>query len=259
MFSSSQIGFLFGVMNPNERLIRGTTRHHRLSQLGPFEPARRGESCAPCAPFEASEIRFEREDMELVYRRCCGIDIHKKTIVACLITETESGQRHKELRTFRTVTSELLVLLDWLKAAACTHVAMESTGVYWKPIYNILEGHFELLVVNAQHIKAVPGRKTDVRDAEWIADLLQHGLLKGSYIPPAPQRELQELIRYRRSLIGERAREVNRIQKVLEGANIKLAAVVSNIMGKSARAMLEALLAGQTDPGKLADLARGRL
>lgn len=159
------------------------------------EPARRGESCSPCAPFEASEIRFEREDMELVYRYCCGIDIHKKMIVACLITETESGQRHKELRPFRTVTSELLELLDWLKAAECTHVAMESTGVSWKPIYNILEGHFELLVVNAQHIKAVPGRKTDVRDAEWIADLLQHGLLKGSSIPPAPQRELRELTR----------------------------------------------------------------
>ncbi|HEU5381644.1 MAG TPA: IS110 family transposase [Ktedonobacteraceae bacterium] len=197
--------------------------------------------------------------MELVYRYCCGIDIHKKLIVACLITETESGQRHKELRTFRTVTAELLELLDWLKAAGCTHVAMESTGVYWKPIYNILEGHFELLVVNAQHIKAVPGRKTDVRDAEWIADLLQHGLLKGSYIPPAPQRELRELTRYRVSLVQERARAVNRLQKTLEDTNLKLGDVATDIMGKSARAMLEALLAGQTDPGKLADLARGRL
>ncbi len=128
--------------------------------------------------------------MELIYHRCCGIDIHQKLIVACLSTETAKGQRHKEIRTFRTVSSELFQLLDWLKAAECSHVAMESTGVYWKPIYNILEGHFELLVVNAQHIKAVPGRKTDVKDAEWIADLLQHGLLKGSYIPLAPQREL---------------------------------------------------------------------
>src|SRR5579883_1068735 len=223
------------------------------------ERARRGESCSPCAPGDASENIFEREGMELVYRRCCGIDIHKKMIVACVITETESGQRHKEIRTFRTVTSDLLELLDWLKAAACTHVAMESTGVYWKPIYNILEGHFELLVVNAQHIKAVPGRKTDVRDAEWIADLLQHGLLKGSYIPPAPQRELRELTRYRVSLVQERARAVNRLQKTLEDTNLKLGDVATDIMGKSARAMLEALLAGQTDPGKLADLARGRL
>jgi transposase len=197
--------------------------------------------------------------MELIYQRCCGIDIHKKMIVACLITETANGQRHKEVRTFRTVSSELLQLLDWLTATGCTHVAMESTGVYWKPIYNVLEGHFELLVVNAQHIKAVPGRKTDVRDAEWIADLLQHGLLKGSYIPPAPQRELRELTRYRVSLIQERARAVNRLQKTLEDTNLKLGDVASDIMGKSARAMLEALLAGESDPAKLADLARGRL
>jgi len=196
--------------------------------------------------------------MELVYQRCCGIDIHKKVIVACLIVWT-NGQRHKELRSFRTVTAEVLQLLDWLKAARCTHVAMESTGVYWKPVYNLLEGHFELLVVNAQHIKAVPGRKTDVRDAEWIADLLQHGLLRGSYIPPAPQRELRELTRYRSSLVEERARAVNRLQKTLEDTNLKLGDVATDIMGKSARAMLEALLAGQTDPAVLADLARGRL
>lgn len=157
------------------------------------------------------------------------------------------------------MTGELLQLTDWLKATECTHVAMESTGVYWKPIYNLLEGHFELLVVNAQHIKAVPGRKTDVRDAEWIADLLRHGLLKGSYIPPVPQRELRELTRYRVSLVQERARAVNRLQKTLEDTNLKLGDIASDIMGKSARAMLEALLAGQTDPGKLADLARGRL
>lgn len=157
--------------------------------------------------------------MELVYQRCCGIDIHKKVIVACLIVLAANGQRHKEIRTFRTVTGELLQLLDWLKAAECTHVAMESTGVYWKSIYNLLEGYFELLVANAQHIKAVPGRKTDVRDAEWIADLLQHGLLRGSYIPSAPQRELRELTRYRTNLVEERARAVNRLQKTLEDTN----------------------------------------
>jgi len=170
-----------------------------------------------------------------------------------------NGQRHKELRSFRTVTGELLQLLDWLKAAGCTHVAMESTGVYWKPIYNLLEGHFELLVVNAQHIKAVPGRKTDVRDAEWIADLLQHGLLRGSYIPAASQRELRDLTRYRTNLVQERARAVNRLQKTLEDTNIKLGDVATDIMGKSARAMREALLAGQSDPVRLAGLARGRL
>jgi transposase len=162
-------------------------------------------------------------------------------------------------RTFGTMTQDLLELADWLGAAGCTHVAMESTGVYWKPVYNVLEGQFELLVVNAQHLRAVPGRKTDTSDAEWIADLLQHGLLRGSFVPPAPQRELRELTRYRGSLIRERTRTINRLQKVLEVANIKLASVTSDIVGVSARAMLQALLQGQTDPIALADLARGRL
>jgi transposase len=197
--------------------------------------------------------------MEVMYQRCCGIDVHKKMLVACLISLSANGERHKEMRTFRTVTNELLDLLDWLTAAGCTHVAMESTGVYWRPAYNLLEGQFEVLVVNAQHIKAVPGRKTDVRDAEWIADLLQHGLLKGSYIPSASQRDLRELTRYRVSLVQDRARAVNRLQKTLEDTNLKLGDVATNIMGKSARDMLEALLAGQTDPAALADLARGRL
>jgi transposase len=196
--------------------------------------------------------------MELIYQRCCGIDVHKKLLVACLILLID-GQRRKEIRTFPTTTQGILLLLDWLQVSGCSHVAMESTGVYWKPIYNLLEGHFELLVVNAQHIKAVPGRKTDVRDAEWIADLLQHGLLKGSYIPLAPQRELRELTRYRVSLVQERAQVVNRLQKTLEDTNIKLGDVASDIMGRSARAMLEALLAGQTDPAVLAELARGRM
>jgi len=197
--------------------------------------------------------------MERVYQRCCGIDIHKKILVACLIIVTADGQRHKERRTFRTVTQDLLQLLDWLQANSCTHVAMEATGVYWKPLFNLLEGHFQLLVVNAQHIKAVPGRKTDVRDAEWIADLLQHGLLKASFIPPVAQRELRELTRYRTTLVEERARIVNRLQKTLEETNLKLGDVVTDILGKSARAILDALLAGQTDPVMLAELARGRL
>lgn len=197
--------------------------------------------------------------MEIVYKGCCGLDIHKKRIVACLITINATGQPHKEIRTFRTVTSELLALHDWLHSEGCTHIAMEATGVYWKPAFNLLEGQFELLVVNAQHIKAVPGRKTDVRDAEWIADLLQHGLLKSSFIPPRPQRELRDLTRHRVSLVEDRPRVVNRLQKVLEDTNIKLGDVATDILGKSAPAMLDAMLGGQSDPRILADLARGRL
>ena len=193
--------------------------------------------------------------MQVVYQRCAGLDVHKKTVVACLITP--KGQ---ETQTFGTMTRDLLNMADWLTEQQVTHVAMESTGVYWKPIYNLLEGSdLTLLVVNAQHIKAVPGRKTDVKDAQWIAELLRHGLLRGSYIPDRPQRELRELVRYRRSLIQERSRVVNRIQKVLEGANVKLASVISDITGISGRAMLKALAQGVTDPQELAAMAQGRL
>jgi transposase len=197
--------------------------------------------------------------MDVLYPRCCGVDVHKKQVVACLLTLGPAGAPRKAIRTFGTTTDELLRLVDWLQAAECTHVAMESTGVYWKPLYNVCEGLFTVIVANAQHIKAVPGRKTDVRDAEWIADLLQHGLLRPSYIPPQPQQELRELTRYRSTLLRERAAEVNRIQKVLEGANIKLASVASDVLGMSGRAMLEAIVAGTTDPAVLANLARGRL
>jgi transposase len=197
--------------------------------------------------------------MDVIYACCCGLDIHKKTVVACLMTSAEGQPPLKEVRTFRTMTAELLLLADWLQAAGCTHVAMESTGVYWRPVYNLLEGLFTLLVVNAQHIKAVPGRKTDVKDAEWIAELLRHGLLRGSFIPAKPQRQLRELTRHRTTLVQDRARIINRVQAVLEDANIKLASVVTEIRGVSARAMLEALIAGQRDVDALADLARGRL
>jgi transposase len=197
--------------------------------------------------------------VEILYQSCCGLDVHKKMIVACLRRADEAGKVGKQVRTFGTTTSELLSLSDWLVEAGCTHVAMEATGVYWKPVYNILEGQMELLVVNAQHIKAVPGRKTDVKDAEWIAQLLQHGLLRASFIPPQSQRDLRDLTRYRTTLVRERARIVNRLQKVLEDANLKLAGVATDVMGVSGRAMLEALLAGQTDTGQLAELAKGRL
>ena len=197
--------------------------------------------------------------MDVVYTHCCGLDVHKKTVVACLITSTEGAELVKEIRTFRTMTADLLALADWLQQAGCTHVAMESTGVYWRPVYNLLEGQCELLVVNAQHIKAVPGRKTDVKDAAWIAELLRHGLLRGSFIPSKPQRQLRERTRYRSTLVQDHARALNRLQAVLEDANLKLASVVTDISGVSARAMLEAILAGQRDVEALADLARGRL
>ena len=193
--------------------------------------------------------------MQVVHERCCGLDVHKNTVVACVLTP-----EGKELRTFGTMTDDLLRLAGWLAERGCSAVAMESTGVYWKPVYNLLEATgMELVVVNARHIKAVPGRKTDVKDAEWIADLLRHGLLRGSFIPDRSQRELQELVRYRRSLIQERAREANRIQKVLEGANIKLGSVTKNVLGVSARSMLQALIAGVTDPAVVASEVKTRL
>ena len=190
--------------------------------------------------------------MEIVVERACGMDIHKDNITACILTSNG-----KEIQSFPTKTVFLLQLIDWIKQHECTHVAMESTGVFWKPIVNLLEAEgVEFLVVNAQHMKALPGRKTDVKDSEWIAKLLRHGLLKASFIPDRNQRELRELVRYRRSIIEERARQHNRIQKVLEGANIKLSSVVSDIMGVSSRDMLHAIADGEDDPEKLANFAR---
>lgn len=193
--------------------------------------------------------------MEVIHERCAGLDVHKKEIVACALI----GKR-KEIEKFGTMTDDLLKMADWLLERGCTHVAMESTGVYWKPVYNLLEDTgMEVLLVNAQHIKAVPGRKTDVNDAEWIAKLLRHGLMRASFVPDRPQRELRELTRYRRTVIEERSRESNRIQKVLEGANIKLGSVASNVLGKSGRDILEHLVRGDDDPSFLAELSKGRL
>jgi transposase len=196
--------------------------------------------------------------MEVINKRCCGLDVHKESVVACLMIR-EGGKVHKEVRTFLTMTVDLVVLRDWLKAHQVTHVAMESTGIYWRPVFNLLEEDFTVLLVNAAHIKTVPGRKTDVKDGEWIADLLCHGLLRGSFIPPEPIRDLRDLTRYRKSLTDERVREVNRLQKFLEAANIKLSSVANDVMGASGRAMLEALTAGSTDPQVLSELAKGRL
>lgn len=194
--------------------------------------------------------------MHVISERVCGMDVHKKSITACLLLP---GQ--KEVRTFGTMTDDLLELVDWLRIHHCTHVAMESTGVYWKPIYNLLELETGLTVyvVNAQHIKQVPGRKTDIKDAEWIADLLKHGLLKPSYIPHREQRELRELVRYRRSLIDEKAREANRIQKVLEGANIKFGSVATDVLGVSGRLILRDLIGGNTNAQELAQHSKRNL
>jgi len=197
--------------------------------------------------------------MQVLYPCCCGLDIHKKFVVACVLRTAPDGKVQKETRTFSTMTGELLALGDWLRAEGCTHVAMESTSSYWRPVYNLLEGQFDLLVANAYHIKTVPGRKTDVKDAEWIADLLRHGLLRGSFIPAPEQRHLRDVTRYRTHLVEERARVTNRLQAVLEDANIKLASVVTDVRGVSARAILDALVAGESDPVLLAELARGRL
>jgi transposase len=192
--------------------------------------------------------------MEVVYECCCGLDVHAKTVVACLVTKGR-----KESRTFATMTDELLQLGDWLSSGGCTHVAIESTGVYWKPVFNILESLLTVSLVNAWHIKAVPGRKTDVRDCEWLADLLRHGLLKASFIPPPEIRELRELIRYRQTLVTEHTAVANRITKLIESANIKLGQVAREVLGLSGRLMLRALAAGETNAEKLTELAQGKL
>ena len=197
--------------------------------------------------------------MEQVLERCCGLDVGQKTVAACVRVPAPNGGREQIIRTFKTMTADLLALRDWLQAYGVTHVAMESTGVYWKPIYYALEDSFTVLLVNATHVKNVPGRKTDVADCAWIAQLLEHGLLRASFVPPVPIRELRDVTRYRKSQIQERVREVNRLHKVLEDAGMKLAVVASDVLGVSGRAMLEALLHGTTDPEILAELSRGRL
>jgi transposase len=198
--------------------------------------------------------------MEIVYPHCAGIDVHKRTAVVTVGWCDEQGRPHQQTRTFGTMTRELEQVRQWLVAHEVTHVAMESTGVYWKPIFNVLEeAGLTVILANAAHVKAVPGRKTDVRDSEWLRDLMQHGLIRGSFIPEAPIRAVRDLTRSRTTFIEERTRTVNRLQKVLEDANIKLASVVTEVLGVSGRAMLEAIIGGETDPERLADLARGTL
>jgi len=197
--------------------------------------------------------------MRVIIERCCGLDVHQETVVACLLIGAPGDRPTKEARTFRTVTRDLEALRDWLAAAGVTHVGMESTGVYWRPVYAVLEEHFDLIVGNARHIRNVPGRKTDVKDAEWIADLVRHGLIAKSFVPPRPLRELRELLRYRRKLTESQAAERNRLLKLLETANIKLASIMSDVFGVSGRAMLRALIEGRASVEAMADLARGQL
>lgn len=197
--------------------------------------------------------------MQVVYARCAGLDVHKKTVSACVSVCEAEGGKQRQMRVFGTFTSDLLALADWLKEQGVTHVAMEATGIYWRPVWAVLEGQFQQMLVNPQHIKAVPGRKTDAKDCEWIADLLQHGLLQGSFVPPMPIQDLRDLTRYRAELRQSQNRVANRLQKFLEQANIKLSSVASNALGVSGRQMLEAIIAGQEDAGQLAKLARGKL
>src|SRR5271165_6516555 len=197
--------------------------------------------------------------MQVIVERCCGLDVHQETVVACLLIGLAGARPSKEVRTFGTMTRDLEALCGWLKAAGVTHVGMESTGVYWRPVYAVLEGHFDLLVGNARHIRNVPGGKTDVKDAEWIADLVRHGLINKSFDPPAPLRDLRELLRYRRKLMESQAAERNRLLKLLETANIKLASVASDVFGVSGRAMLKALIEGNASAQEMAALAKGQL
>jgi transposase len=197
--------------------------------------------------------------MQTLVERGCGLDVHQATVVACLLMVGKDGKVQKQIRTFGTATRELLSLRTWLLSEGCSHVAMESTGVYWKPVYAILEGPFQIVVANAQHVKKVPGRKTDVKDAEWIADLLCHGLLRSSFVPPQPIRELRDLTRYRRKLVEAQAGERNRLLKLLESANIKLASVATDVFGRSGRLMLRALIEAKTTPQEMAELAKKKL
>ncbi len=197
--------------------------------------------------------------LSVLYPSCAGLDVHKQTVVACVLHTAASGKVSKQTRTFATTTTSLRELVNWLLGLSVTHVAMESTGVFWRPVFNLLEGQCEVILVNAQHMKAVPGRKTDVKDSQWLADLLRHGLLSPSFIPPKPIRDLRDLARFRATLVQQRSAAINRVQKVLETANIKLASVASDVLGKSGQAMIEALIAGISDAEALAGLARGRL
>jgi transposase len=222
-----------------------------------FEPVEQNR--ARSAPPGHGDSANGGAGMEQLIERCCGLDVHRDTVAACVRVPGSGGRRTQMVQTFGTTAAHLLALRDWLEAHGVTHVAMESTGVYWKPIYYVLEEGFTCVLINAAHLRHVPGRKTDVQDCMWIAQVLEHGLVRGSFVPPAPIRELRDLTRYRKSVIQDRVRHANRLHKMLEDAGVKLATVANDILGVSGRAMLDALVQGTTDPVMLADLARGKL
>ena len=236
----------------------GFLEHLRLSPRAVIGPGARFLEFFFTGPY-ADDATQEEEEMELLHRRCCGLDVHKETVVACLRLVSD-GKVTTEVRTFQTTTADLLRLSEWLAANECTHVAMEATGVYWKPVWHILDdGEFALVLANAAHVKNVPGRKTDVNDAMWLAELLAHGLIRASFVPDTQTQEMRNLLRTRGQLVREQSSHVLRVQKTLEDANIKLDSVLTDLMGKSGRAMMEALIAGETNPTKLASLADPRV
>ena len=250
----NQVVRFSGADKPAEESGREAWRHNELSPLS-MTVSTRGRLSIQ----KASSGRIPGgRTMQVVYARCAGLDVHKKTVSAC-ISVCDGENKQQQIRVFGTFTRDLVALVDWLKEHRVTHVAMEATGVYWRPVWAVLEGHVEQMLVNPQHIKAVPGRKTDAKDCEWIADLLQHGLLKGSFVPPTPIQDLRDLTRYRAELRQSQNRVANRLQKFLEQANLKLSSVASDALGVSGRKMLEAIIAGEDNPEQLAQLARGRL
>jgi transposase len=248
--------FFSGANEPAKESDREAWEYNELSPSGFFGMSTRRRF----SQWKASSGRDPGgEIMEVVYRCCAGLDVHKKSVSVCVSCREADGSKRQEIRAFATTTRDLLALADWLGEQGVTHVAMEATGVYWRPVWAILEGHHHLLLANPQHMQAVPGRKTDTKDCEWIADLLQHGLLQGSFVPLTEIQDLRDLTRYRAELTQAQTGVANRIQKLLEQANIKLSSVASNTLGVSGRQMLRALIAGETDSGQLAERARGRL
>jgi transposase len=246
-----------GANKPAYKLDPGILEHPRLSPRVVIGPGARFLEFLITEPHAADATR--EEEMELLHRRCCGLDVHKATVVACLRLVSD-GKVTTEVRTFQTTTADLLRLSEWLAANECTHVAMEATGVYWKPVWHILDdGDFKLVLANAAHVRNVPGRKTDVNDAMWLAELLAHGLIRASFVPDAQTQDMRNLMRTRKQLVREQSSHVLRVQKTLEDANIKLDSVLSDLMGQSGRVMIEALIAGETNPVKLASLASRRV
>lgn len=264
----SRIVMLAALFGPRRRIFLGASESVEEFARGSFEVPRivatstLGRVFDREVPSEGSGTRGEGQAMSSglpeVYERVAGVDVHKETVSVCIRVPDKSGKL-EEVRTFGTMTTDLLVLRDWLVSHGITYVAMESTGVYWKPVYHILEDDMKIVLVNAAHVKNVPGQKTDVKDCAWLARLMEAGLLKGSFVPPRVFRDLRDLTRFRKQLVNDRTREVNRLHKVLQDAGIKLSSVATDVMGVSGRAMIEGLISGTTDPEVLADLAKGRM